>query len=377
MQNDTEPQLQGALLTGPLRGRGAGLNPGNRFEDVKLHVLGDHLDEVAIEHPEGVSVKTRVFRDASKSILNRVDSPDLHFRWSANPYRGCEHGCIYCYARPGHEYLGMSCGADFETRIFAKPAAPELLRAELTHDRWSGEGIMLSGVTDCYQPIEHNLRITRRMVEVCVELAQPISVITKNKLITRDLDLFVELHKHSAMHAAVSITTLDNKLASTMEPRASSPQERLRAVRQLADAGIPVAVMVAPVIPTINESEIPAILEAAKEAGASAAGMVLLRLPWQIKALYLDWLKREFPERAAHAESALRDTRNGELYQSDFTLRQRGSGARAEQIQTMFDVFARKLGLNERGAPKSSNEFQRRKEMRMSKGQLGLFGGRT
>ncbi len=377
MQTNSDHDWRDAVPNGPLQGRGAGLNPGNRFENIRLHILGEHLDELMINNPEPHKVATRVYRDSSKSILNPVDSPDLRFKWTVNPYRGCEHGCIYCYARPGHEYLGMSCGVDFETRIFAKPDAPELLRAELTRPKWTGEGIMLSGVTDCYQPIEQELRITRRIVELCVELAQPISVITKNKLITRDLDLFVELNKHHAMHAAVSITTLDNKLASTMEPRASSPRERLRAVKQLANAGIPVAVMVAPVIPTINESEIPAILEAAKEAGASTAGMVLLRLPWQIKALYLDWLKREFPDRAAHAESALRDTRDGELYQSDFTLRQRGSGARAEQIQKMFDVFARKLGLNERSSPKSSGEFQRRKDVRMAKGQLGLFGAAT
>lgn len=373
MSEAVSPSFQDALPTGPLRGRGAGLNPGNRFEDVRLHVLGEHLDEIALEHPTGAKVSTRVYRDASRSILNHVDSEDLSFSWTVNPYRGCEHGCIYCYARPGHEYLGMSCGIDFETRIFAKMDAPELLRSELTRASWNGEGIMISGVTDPYQPIEAELRITRRIIELCVELAQPISLITKSKLITRDLDLFTELNKHHAIHAAVSITSLDNTLSSSMEPRASSPRDRLAAVRQLADAGIPVVVMVAPVIPTINESEIPAILEAAKDAGATAAGTVLLRLPYQIKGLYLDWLRREFPDRAAHAEAALRDTRDGDLYQSDYTIRQRGTGPRAEQIRAMFKVFARKYGLDKRPESKSPEEFLRRKEQRLSKGQLALF----
>jgi DNA repair photolyase len=374
MPPDVEPSFPDALTSGPLRGRGAGLNPGNRFVDVKLHVLGEHLDEIAIESPDGVKIPTRVYRDTTRSILNPVDSPDLFFNWSVNPYRGCEHGCIYCYARPGHEYLGMSCGVDFETKIFAKLDAPELLRAELVRPNWNGEGFMLSGVTDPYQPIEAELRITRRILEVCVEFAQPVSVITKNKLITRDLDLFIELNRHNAIHAAVSITTLDNKLASTMEPRASSPRDRLNAIRTLSNAGIPVAVMVAPVIPTINEAEIPAILEAAKDAGARSAGTVLLRLPHQIKALYLDWLRREFPDRAAHAEAAMRDTRDGALYRNDFSVRQRGTGPRAEQIRTMFYVFRRKFGLDAPSEPKSAAEFLRRKLLRQAKGQLDLFG---
>ncbi len=369
------PEFKDALATGPVRGRGAGLNPGNRFEDVRLHVLGEHLDEVAAEVPDGVKTPTRVYHDKSRTILNPVDSPDLFFKWSVNPYRGCEHGCIYCYARPGHEYLGMSCGVDFETKIFAKMDAPELLRAELLKPKWNGEGIMLSGVTDPYQPVEGSLRITRRILEVCAEFAQPVSVITKNKLITRDLDVFAELHEHSAIHAAVSITTLDNKLASSMEPRASSPRDRLGAIRALSAVGIPVAVMVAPVIPALNESEIPAILEAAQDAGATSAGTVLLRLPHQIKDLYLDWLRREFPERAAHAEAAMRDTREGELYQSDFGVRQGGTGARAEQIRMMFNVFSRKMGLDRPRVSKSAEEFVRRKATRLARGQMGLFGG--
>jgi DNA repair photolyase len=368
---------QDGLISGPVRGRGAGLNPGNRFEDVRLHVLGEHLDEIAIEHPHGTQVRTRVYRDSSRSILNPVDSADLAFKWSMNPYRGCEHGCIYCYARPGHEYLGMSSGLDFETKILAKLDAPEILRDELAKPKWRGEGIMLSGVTDCYQPIEAKLRITRRILEVCAEFAQPVNVITKNALITRDLDLLMELNKHHAVGAALSITTLDNKLAAKMEPRASSPKDRLAAVRALASAGIPVAVMAAPIVPALNESEIPAILEAAKDAGATNAGFVLLRLPYQIKALFIDWLHREFPDRAAHVESAIRDTREGDLYQTEWGVRQKGTGPRAEQIGKVFEVFARKHGLDgrdgSRSRGRSSDEFLRRRIERERKGQLDLF----
>lgn len=370
----TDEIVDGLVAGAHLRGRGAGLNPGNRFEDVRLHVLGEHLDLIALEHPDGMQVATRVFRDRSRSVLNEVESPDLPFRWTVNPYRGCEHGCVYCYARPGHEYLGLSSGLDFETKILAKVDAPELLRSELVKDGWDGEGIVLSGVTDPYQPIERELRITRRVLEVCVELAQPVSVVTKNAMVTRDVDLFAQLAVHHAVHVAISVTTLDNRLASAMEPRASAPGARLKAIETLAKAGIPVTVMVAPVVPALNEPEIPAILRAAKNAGARHAGFVLLRLPFQIKALFLDWLAREFPDRAGHVESAIRDTRDGELYQSDWAVRQRGTGARAKQIADIFKVFARQLGMDQWPEAKSPAEFLRRKASRQSRGQLGLFG---
>jgi len=375
MQPDQFEQRDG-LQTGPLRGRGAGLNPGNRFEDLRLHVLGDHLDEIAVEHPQGAKVPTRVYRDSTKTVINPVDSPDLSFHWSINPYRGCEHGCIYCYARPTHEYLGMSCGVDFETKIFAKTDAPQLLRAALLKKSWQGEGIMISGVTDPYQPVEAKLRITRAVLEVCREFAQPVAMITKNKLITRDIDLLADLASHNAASAAVSITTLDNTLAARMEPRASSPRERLETLRKLSSAGIPTAVMVAPIIPALNESEVPAILAAAKDAGASSAGWVLLRLPYQIKDLFLDWLRREVPDRAAHVEAAIRDTREGDLYQTEFRVRQKGKGARAEQIGKMFEVFRRKVGIDGTsgsGVRKSNEEFLRRREAILAGGQIQLF----
>lgn len=387
----TEPQFVDHLPTGPVRGRGAGINPGNRFETVRLHVLGEHLDEQLREHPCGQQVRTQVFEDDTRTILNRVDSPDLGFNWTVNPYRGCEHGCIYCYARPGHEFLALSTGLDFETRIFAKPEAPRLLREAISRPAWRGEPIVFSGVTDCYQPIEAKLAITRACLEVCAELAQPVSIVTKNKLVLRDLDLLRQLAAHNAASVAVSITSLDNALASKMEPRASAPRERLETIRQLAAAGIPTHVMVAPIIPALNEPEAAAILNAAAEAGARDAGYVLLRLPHQIKALFEEWLARHYPDRAARVLNTLRDMHGGELYNADFFHRQRGAGPRAEQIGAAFALFKRRAGLGRDARDRdlepaksadasrgggwsklSSAEFLRRKSL--GKGQLGLFG---
>jgi DNA repair photolyase len=385
-------EIKDGLPQGVARGRGAGLNPGNRFEPVRLHVLGEHLDNQLREHPCGQQVRTEVYEDASRSVLNHVDSPDLGFNWTVNPYRGCEHGCIYCYARPGHEYLALSSGLDFETQIFAKPDAPRLLREALTKPRWQGEVIVFSGVTDCYQPIEARLAITRACLEVCAELAQPVSIVTKNRLVLRDLDLLSELSRFNAASVAVSITTLDNTLAANMEPRASAPRERLETVRRLAAAGIPVHVMVAPIIPALNESEVPAILQAAAEAGARDAGYILLRMPHQIKALFEDWLRRHFPDRAAKVLNAMREAHGGELYSPQFFDRQRGTGVRAEHLAQAFTLFKRRAGLGHAEGPRTSSdgtrhtdasrgggwsrlsnaEFLRRRSL--GSGQLGLFG---
>jgi DNA repair photolyase len=341
-----EPEYRDALPVGTVRGRGAGINPGNRFEDVRLHVLGDHLDEVVAENPDGTQVVTRVYPDRTKTIINKVESPDVGFDWTINPYRGCEHGCIYCYARPGHEYLGWSLGLDFETKIMAKYDGPELLRAELAAPKWKGEKIVMSGVTDPYQPIEAKLGITRRILEILAECRQPVSFITKNRLILRDLDLLSRLHAHRAVSVAVSITSLDPKLARVMEPRASAPAERLRTVRELAGAGIPVSVMTAPIIPGLNDQEIPALLEAAADAGARNAGYVMLRLPFQIKDIFLDWLRREFPERASRVEAFIREARGGALYDARPKIRMRGEGVRADQIAATFKLFKRRYGLD-------------------------------
>ncbi len=359
-----------ALAQGKLRGRGAGLNPGNRFEPVRLHVLGQHLDEQATEHPDGVQVRTRVLPDKTKSFINPVDSPDLSMKWTVNPYRGCEHGCIYCYARPGHEYLGMSSGVDFETVIMAKHDAPTLLRRELARPSWKGEAITMSGVTDCYQPVERELKITRKCLEVMAECRQAVGIVTKSKLVLRDLDLLGKLHAHRAVGVAVSLTSLDNELASTMEPRASSPKERLRTIRELAAAGIPVTVMTAPIIPGINDREMPALLEAAAEAGATSAGWVMLRLPYQIKDLFLEWLTRHFPDRAAKVEGFIREMHGGELYDSRPFVRRRGEGPMAKQISGTFKVFAKRYGLLNSRSGINERAF-RRPEIG---GQARLFG---
>jgi DNA repair photolyase len=334
-----------ALEHGPVRGRGAGLNPANRFEGHRLHVLGEHLDECAALAPDGTRVVTTVYEDTSREVLNKVVSPDIDFKWTVNAYRGCEHGCIYCYARPTHEYLGMSCGLDFETKIFIKPRAPELLAKALTRRSWKRELIAISGVTDPYQPIERRYELTRRCLKVCVDFRQPVSITTKNRLVLRDLDLLTKLSERGLVHAVISLTSLDNALASKMEPRASGPISRLDTMRELSRVGIPVRAMIAPIIPGLNDHEIPRLLEAAADAGASDANHLLLRLPYQVKDLFLDWLAREFPERAKKVESLIRQCRGGGLNDPTPHRRFAGTGAIARQIARTFEVFARRHGL--------------------------------
>ncbi len=370
-RGDPSELVDGTTHGSPARGRGSStLNPGNRFEPIRLHVLGEYRDEQLLEHPEGVQIKTQAFHDRSRTIINRVaDSPDIPFDWSVNPYRGCEHGCIYCYARPGHEYLGMSCGLDFESKIMAKMDAPAMLRKELAHRKWTGEPITMSGVTDCYQPLEAKLRITRGCLAVMAECRQPVSIITKSKLVLRDLDLLSELATHNAVSVGISITSLRNDIAMAMEPRASSPANRLKAIGELSRAGVPVMVMVAPVVPGLTDPEMPAILEAAAEAGAKSAGWVMLRLPYQIKALFLEWLQREFPERAERVESRIREMRGGNLYDAQFGTRMRGEGHHAEAIATMFKTYRKRFGLDQPIPPLSSSAFIKPN----LDGQLGLF----
>jgi DNA repair photolyase len=355
----------------PARGRGSAvLNPGNRFEDVRLHVLGEHIDEQLREHPRGVQIATQAIPDESRSIINQVEnSPDIPFAWTVNPYRGCEHGCIYCYARPTHEYLGMSCGLDFETKIMVKHDAPRMFRAELASPRWRGEPLMFSGVTDCYQPLEARLGLMRALLEICAECGQPLTIVTKSHLVTRDLDLLSTLAQVNAARVAVSITTLDQDLAMKMEPRASSPRDRLRAIRELSAAGIPTMVMNAPIIPGLNDRDMPAVLEAAAEAGASGAGWVMLRLPYQIKSLFLEWLQRCVPEKAAQIEHLIRETRGGELSSSRFGERMRGTGAHAEAIARLFRVCRTRYGLDQPLPPLSRDHFRRPRV----DGQLELF----
>ncbi|MFN7315892.1 MAG: PA0069 family radical SAM protein [Phycisphaerae bacterium] len=380
MENVPLPQLRNLTDIGPtsnlpLRGRGSGVNPPNRFEKLGFAADGDYVDAAARDDDDFLkprSVATAILEDTSRTILNHVDSPDLGFGWTVNPYRGCEHGCVYCYARPGHEYLGMSSGIDFETKILAKHDAPQLLQRALSKNSWQGEPIVFAGVTDVYQPIEADLEITRKCLEVCLAFRQPVSIITKNKLILRDTDIIAEMAKMNLIHAAISLTTLDNKLASAMEPRASSPRSRLDTIRALAKLGVPTTVMTAPIIPGLNDHELPALLREASHAGATCAGYVLLRLPHQIKEIFLDWLRRNFPQRAAKVEALIRDTREGELYNATFFERARGTGAFADQINATFRTFARKYKLANRLPPHERGLFRVPHEI-AERGQLSLF----
>ena len=343
----------------PIHGRGASWSPANRFEKLHVDLIDvDVVDGVA-DGEERSKRATQYFRDATKTVIARNQSPDVGFETSINPYRGCEHGCIYCFARPTHEYLGFSAGLDFESRIMVKSDAPRLLEAELSSPKWKPQFLMMSGVTDCYQPIERKLKITRGCLEVLTKFRNPVGILTKNRLVTRDIDLLSELARDRCAVVNLSVTTLDPKLQQILEPRTSAPAARLDAVAQLRAAGIPVGVMVAPVIPGINDHEIPQIVAACARAGAQFAGHVLLRLPWAVAPLFEHWLDEHFPERKAKVLERLRHTRGGEhLYDSRWRKRQTGEGIFAEQIATMFDVSCRRAGLGER--PKLSTAAFRR-----------------
>ena len=341
--------------------RGALSNPEGRFERLRVDPrLGpEHGFAPAPGDEAEPSPGTVYLRDPTRQILARNQSPDVPFDVSVNPYRGCSHGCIYCFARPTHEYLGFSAGLDFETKILVKEDAPKLLRRALLSPRHEPQLLGLSGVTDPYQPVEARLRITRGILEVLAEFRHPVGVITKNFLVTRDIDLLSALAEHSAVSVMISVTTLDASLQRKMEPGTSRPSRRLAAVERLAAAGVPVGVMVAPIIPGLTDHEVPAILEAAAGAGAQSAGRVLLRLPHGLKALFDEWLEAHFPERRAKVMNRLRVLHDGQLYRDGFGLRQRGSGVYAEQVASLFDVARRRAGLASSGAEVSSAAFRR------------------
>ena len=352
-------------------GRGSSLKPANRFERIALEDDGEHLaGEGDAPSPSGRKVPTEYFVDASQSIVVENHSPDIPFRYSVNPYRGCAHGCAYCYARPGHEYLGMNAGIDFETKIMVKQNAPALFRAFLARDRWQADTVVFSGVTDCYQPAERQFRLTRGCLEVAAEARQPIGIVTKNALVTRDLDLLTELARYRAVHVFFSINSLDATLARELEPRTSTPAARLRALKELSEAGIPCGVMVAPVIPGLNDSEIPAILQAVADCGAVTAHMLLLRLPLTVRPVFLDWLRCHRPLQAERVESRIRACREGKLNDSEFGRRMRGTGVIAEQIRNTFEVFQKKYALNRKLPPLSAQWFR---TPRPTSGQLHLF----
>jgi len=337
----------------PLHGRGASSNPPNRFEQIRLEPDGDW------DPQQDPSPKTQFLRDLSQSLITYNDSPDISFRASINPYRGCEHGCSYCYARPFHEYLGFSAGLDFETKIMVKENAPELLRQELASPKWEPQLLAMSGVTDCYQPVERRLQITRRCLAVLAEFRNPVCIITKNYLVTRDLDLLRELAAHNAVMVNLSINSLERELARKLEPRASLPNQRLAAVVALAKAGVPVGVLVAPVIPALNDHEIPAVLAAAKAAVAGWAGTEILRLPLTVAPVFQEWLEQNAPAKKEKVLGRIRAIRGGKLNDARFGWRMRGEGIFAEQISQMFDIARRKAGLAEDAPQLSTAAFRR------------------
>jgi len=349
---------------------GSNIDPPNRFESVDREVDLEHL-EWDQEHLKTLTNRRiEYIADSSKSIVSENKSPDIPFRYSVNPYRGCGHGCSYCYARPGHEYLGFNAGLDFETKIVVKHAAPGLLREFLARDSWKPEPITFSGVTDCYQPAEREFRLTRGCLEVALECRQPVSIITKNALVLRDLDILQALAADGLVHVFLSITTLDVDLARDMEPRTSVPSARLRAVRMLTESGIPVGVMTAPIIPGLNDSEIPEILKAAKAAGAITASYVLLRLPLTVEPVFIEWLQRTQHHKAVRVLGRIANTREGRMSSSVWGERMVGRGEIAEQITRMFQIFRRKLDLDARLPPQNCELFQ---PPLPKSGQLRLF----
>lgn len=337
----------------PIHGRGVSSNPTNRFERLTLE---PNPDDALEDAPAPV---TQFYRDESRSVLTRNDSPDVGFNVSVNPYRGCEHGCVYCYARPYHEYLGFSAGLDFETRIMVKEDAPELLRRELMNPRWTPEPIGLCGVTDAYQPVERRLRLTRRCLEVLAEFRNPVTVVTKNRLVTRDADLLGGLAAVGAASVYLAVTTLDSDLAAVMEPRASRPPARLEAIRELSAAGVAVGVLIAPVIPGLTDHELPAILKAAAEAGATFAGYVMLRLPHGLPEMFASWLDQHYPDKKERILGRVRDMRGGTLNDPRFGVRMVGEGVLAEQVRALFRLSCRRQGLRSGGLALSTAAFRR------------------
>ncbi len=362
----------------PKKGRGAVSNASGRYEPFTRVAVDDGWDRgPAAFSPDGRSPEgpfregpfregldepagppTEVTWDTTRSIITRNSSPDVPFDRSINPYRGCEHGCIYCFARPSHAWLGYSPGLDFETKILAKPEAATLLRRELARKSYTPEPIALGTNTDPYQPVERRLKITRSILEVLQETRHPFTIVTKSNLVMRDLDILAPMAREGLVRVMVSLTTLDRKLSRVMEPRAPAPERRLEAIRTLNAAGVPTGVLTAPVIPAINDAELEALLEAAVRAGARHGGYVLLRLPLEIKELFAEWLEAHFPERKSKVLKLVRDTRDGALYQSEFGLRQRGSGVYADLIARRFKQAERRLGLNRGQPPLDVTQFE-------------------
>jgi DNA repair photolyase len=348
------------VFSPPVRGRGAGENTSGRFERLTLDVEAETYNDLCVTGDEEAErqIKTEIYRDTSRTVVSTNDSPDIGMEVTLNPYRGCEHGCIYCYARPTHEYLGLSAGLDFESKIFAKPDAAQLLEKKLQSPSWQPKVLTLSGVTDCYQPAERKLRITRACLEVLRDFRNPAAIITKNHLVTRDIDIFREMTRDNTISVNISVTTLDGDLARKMEPRASQPAMRLRAIEMLAKENIPVGIMIGPVLPGLTEHEIPDILKAVADAGARVAHYTMLRLPYGVKDLFQSWLKEHYPDRAEKILNRVRDMRGGKLYNAEFGTRMTGEGFYADQIAQIFALYRKKYNLN-RYTKLSSEGFNR------------------
>lgn len=356
-------------LPNAIRGRGARSNDAGRYESQAREAFDDGW---TLDDAEPAQLPTTLTAETAKVIISHNDSPDVGFSASINPYRGCEHGCIYCYARPAHAYMGLSPGLDFESKLFFKPHAARLLEAELSRPRYKPEFIHIGGNTDPYQPPERSLRITRGLIEVLVRFRHAFTVITKSALILRDVDLLSQAAAEGLTRVAISITTLDRKLARSMEPRAATPQKRLDAVRGLSAAGVPVSVMFAPCIPGLNDHEMEAVLARAAEAGASGAGYVALRLPLEIKDLFREWLESDHPDRARRVMSLVRQMRGGKDYDAEWRQRMRGAGPVADLMATRFKAAQRRYGLDR---PWEALDMSRFRVPPKAGDQIDLFGG--
>ncbi len=335
------------------RGRAAGINPSGRYEPVSRHVFDDGWESLEELPP----FKTEVQVERPRTIITRNSSPDISFDRSVNPYRGCEHGCVYCFARPTHAYMGLSPGLDFEAKLFAKPDAARLLDKELSKEGYTPRTIAIGTNTDPYQPVEKQYRIMREILEVLEARGHPVGIVTKSALVTRDIDILARMAERGLAKVALSVTTMDRRLARTMEPRAATPTKRLETIRQLADAGIPTSVLVAPIIPGLNDQELERILDSARAAGAREAGYVVLRLPLEVAPIFKDWLLRNYPDRYRHVMSLIRSMRDGKDYDAEWGKRMKGAGPYAWQIGRRFEIAAKKLGLNTQRLSLRTDQF--------------------
>jgi DNA repair photolyase len=345
--------------------RGTELHTPNRFETTSRETFDDGWETLAEELPV---IQTQFFQDHTKSILFKNDSPDIPMSYSLNPYRGCEHGCAYCRARPYHEYLGFNAGIDFETKIMVKRDAPELLRREFSKPHWMPQCIMMSGNTDCYQPAERRYKITRQLLEVFLEFRNPVSILTKNALILRDLDLLKELAKLNLVSTLLSVTSLDPDLRRKLEPRTSTSEMKLRAMSELSKAGIPTGVMVGPIIPGLNDNEVPTILNRASEAGATRVAHTILRLPYAVAPIFTHWLETNFPEKANRVMTRIRMIRDGKLNDPNWGTRMSGTGAYADYMHQLIEALSNKYNINQPREPLAVHHFRRT-------GAWGLFEG--